>query len=411
MSRFAWVVCALLSNGCTGLVEVDNPGVIEGTALDPVRDGRTFSLSARQNFATAYGPLIVHGAWSTGEALSAETMLASTEFDRRDVTAENEALLSTWVLLSVARASAERTVSGLLGSAGDSANLDIARAALFAGYGSLLIAENFCQGAVDGGPPLPPEALLARAVEYFTLGLETGRVAARSGPSGDRAEASVIALAALVGRARARLQTGLSGERPAVLADAAQVPDTFTYALWYSDSPGQTGRLGNAVWHATGFRGVLNIAPAFRDLGDPRVPVAPPSTDFPAIDGITPLWTQQKYRSYAAPIRLASGLEARYLKAEAQGSAAMLALLQERREANGIPRLDGPSDEAAVTTEFMAQRAREFFLEGKRMGDARRHPGRVPDLPVPGAAYHRSGFAPIGSQQCWPLPSKELSQP
>lgn len=160
----------------------------------------------------------------------------------------------------------------------------------------------------------------------------------------------------------------------------------------------------------TAWRGALSVAPPFRDLDDPRVPVAPPASDLPPIDGITPLWTQQKYTSFAASIRLASGLEAEYLKAEADGAAAMLGLVQARRAANGLSSYPGPLDEVAVTQEFMRQRSREFFLEGKRLGDTRRQPGLVPDVPQPGAAYHKTGFEPISDQTCWPLPAKETAR-
>ena len=88
------------SVSCAGLVEVDNPGVIEDERLNPIGNGRLFSLSARQDFASALGWFIIVGAFSTGEAISAESMPWPSEFERRDLRGDNPGLLSAWVLLS-----------------------------------------------------------------------------------------------------------------------------------------------------------------------------------------------------------------------------------------------------------------------------------------------------------------------
>src|SRR5205085_2504953 len=58
---------ALLVGGCSNWLSVDNPGVIDQGALDPVADAPTLAKSAQQNFASAYGHLIVYSSWFTGE--------------------------------------------------------------------------------------------------------------------------------------------------------------------------------------------------------------------------------------------------------------------------------------------------------------------------------------------------------
>src|SRR5262249_49174337 len=144
-----------------------------------------------------------------------------------------------------------------------------------------------------------------------------------------------------------------------------------------------------------------------------RVPVAAPGTvvGLPQIgqDGILPFYAQRKYTTYDAPLRLASRLEADYIAAEASGTSAMLVLIQSRRAANNQPAYTGPSDEAPVLTEFEEQRGREFYLEGKRLGDFRRNPTAVLHVPQPGQAYFKSGFGPVGNQTCFPLPFAETS--
>ena len=136
--------------------------------------------------------------------------------------------------------------------------------------------------------------------------------------------------------------------------------------------------------------------------------VSAPSSQFPPFDGVTPLWTQKKYPALTASIRLASGLEAKYIAAEAQESDPdMLSLIQERRASNGQPPYTGDMGASALLLELMNQRSRDFFLEGKRMGDARRRPGLLPGYPRTGDPYHKSGFAPVSTQACWPLPAQE----
>ncbi|MBL8982377.1 MAG: hypothetical protein JNL26_09330, partial [Gemmatimonadetes bacterium] len=60
-----------------------------------------------------------------------------------------------------------------------------------------------------------------------------------------------------------------------------------------------------------------------------------------------------------------------------------------------------------VLTELMWQRSLEFWLEGKRQGDQRRNPNNMTGLPVPGSAYFKAGFAPVGNGTCYPLPLQE----
>jgi hypothetical protein len=116
---------------------------------------------------------------------------------------------------------------------------------------------------------------------------------------------------------------------------------------------------------------------------------------------------QQKYPAYTSPVRLASKIETDYIKAEAQGTAAQQAQIAARRAANGQPVYGGLTDSSSVLTEFFTQRGFDFYLEGKRLGDFRRHPANIIGVPVPGSAYWKAGFAPVGNNVCYPLPITE----
>jgi hypothetical protein len=386
---------------CDEFLSVDNPTVVEADAIDPVADATVLSRSAQQNLATSYGWLIMYSAWFTGEAYVIETFPTRNEFARRDVQVTNTSHnADVWAPLSQARALADR----YLALAGDAASsLNVARAAMVSGFAMQFMAEQFCVGTIstpdnEPGPPLNTQQMLDIAVQRFTRAIDVGRTLTG-------AEASNIVNSSLVGRARAHLQAGRAAQ---ALADANQVPAGFSYSLPYVDDVGNRTRLSNRLWQFTVDRGSIGVAPAFR-VADPRVPFLPPGQHpynaFDAADQ-SEFFAQQKYPSYAAPIRLASKMEADYIAAEAQGTAAMLTLIQARRAANNQGAYTGPTDPQSVLVEFFEQRGREFFLENKRLGDFRRHPTAVRHMPVPGTPY-RKGGEPIRDQQCYPLPLQE----
>ena len=99
---------ALLVGGCSNWLSVDNPGVIDQGALDPVADAPTLAKSAQQNFASAYGHLIVYSSWFTGETDVSETFPTRNEFGRRDISIQNGSLdVDVWYPLSLSVVSAD----------------------------------------------------------------------------------------------------------------------------------------------------------------------------------------------------------------------------------------------------------------------------------------------------------------
>ncbi|MFN2316166.1 MAG: hypothetical protein ABR551_09760 [Gemmatimonadales bacterium] len=391
----------LLTAGCSEWLTVPDPTVIDVGSLDPVADATLLASSAQQNFAVAYGWLIMYSGWFTGESDVAETFPTRNEFGRRDVVAQNASLNGdVWVPLSRA-ASASALVIGLDLPTPES-NINYARSHLWYGYSMLLMAEQFCEGTVRGGAPLTTAAMLDTAVTAFGRAISIGTAA--GGATGTQ-----IANTALVGRARAHLQ---AGNKPAALTDANAVPAGFVFNMPYVDDLGNRTRLGNRIWQFIADRGSQAVSPIWR-VDDPRVPqrVAPsnlaPQDAFYASDRGVPYVIQDKYPNFGSPIRVASKLEADYIAAEATGTAAMLALIQARRAANNQPAYAGGTGDAAVLEEFFTQRGLEFYLEGKRLGDFRRAGAAVIGMPVPGSTYWKPGFAPVGSQSCYVLPIQE----
>ena len=401
---------ALVLGGCTSWLSVDNPGVIDQGALNPVADAPTLARAAQENFASAYGHLIVYSSWFVGETDVSETFPTRNEFGRRSVSVLNGSLdVDVWFLLSLSAASSYNVLKIALPDT--TSNLSYARVNFVLGWSYLFMAEQFCQGTVLAGPPLNTQQMLDSAVAHFMTAISEGRGAGSDGPN--------LARASWVGLARAYLQ---AGNLAAASAATDSVPAGFNYNLNYIDDLSQRFRLANRMWFYVRDRGSIAVAPTWRigatppvntiQNADPRVPwmiptaYAPQDANYSTDRGV-PYAIQQKYPDYSTPVRLASKIEADYIKAETQGTAAELAQVAARRTANGQPAYGGLVDSNSVLTEFFTQRGLDFYLEGKRLGDFRRHPANIIGVPVPSSTYWKPGFAPVGSDVCYPLPITE----
>lgn len=398
----AVLATVLVGTACDDFLQVKTPTVIEVDALDPVADAPTLANSSIQNLASAYGWLIMYTSWMSGEADVAETFPTRNEFGRRDVAATNGSLSGdVWFPLSQAAASTYLVLEKDLPN--PTTNVSYQKAHFALGYAFLFMAENFCQGTVRNGPPLTETAMLDSAIAHFTSAITIGTAA--------NTTASVaMANAALVGRARAKLQ---KGDNAGATTDANAVPAGFNYNMEYYDDLSARTRLGNRMWQFTADRGSIAVAPFWR-VNDPRVPqrVAPsnllPQDANYTVDRGAPYVIQNKYPSFASPIRMASKIEADYIAAEAGGTAAQLTHIQARRAANGQSAYTGPTDAASVLLEFETQRGLEFYLEGKRLGDLQRNgEAAIAALPVAGSTYFKPGFSPVSNQTCIPLPITE----
>jgi hypothetical protein len=405
---------ALLLGGCNNWLGVDNPSIIDNDALDPIADAPVLARSAQQNFASAYGHLIVYSSWFVGETDVSETFPTRNEFGRRNITIQNGSLdTDVWFPLSQTVKSTYLVLDVVLPN--PDANINYARANLFLGYAYVFMAEQFCRGTVLSGPELTTLAMLDSAVAHFTLAISRG--------DGAGGEGLILANAARVGLARAQLQ---AGRLPEAIAAAATVPAGFNYNLTFIDDLANRFRLANRMWFYVRDRGSIAVAPIWRigpqvgpdtvQRAEPRVPwrVTKPTGDFApqdaayASDRGVRYAIQQKYTDYNIPVRLASKLEADYITAEAQGTAAQLTLIDARRVANGQPVYSGATDANSVLTEFFTQKGFDFYLEGKRLGDFRRYPANIIGVPVPGSTYWKPGFSPVGPDVCFPLPITEI---
>ena len=130
-----------------------------------------------------------------------------------------------------------------------------------------------------------------------------------------------------------------------------------------------------------------------------------------AQDNSLRLFRQTKYTSFTAPIRIASGLEARYISAEAElkasgNTAPALALITERRTAGSQPAFTGTSVDA-VLAELMDQRARDFWLEARHLGDVLRNPTAAALVPPVGSPFYKPTLGNFLPLACLPIPFSE----
>jgi hypothetical protein len=391
-------VLGLGLGACDDFLTVKNPNLINASAINPTQDAPTLAASAQQNFAVALGWFAMYQSWFVGETLVAETFPTRNEFGRREVLPANGSHnTDVWAPLSVALASSSQVLDLELPE--PNSNISRARAATFKGYSFLFMAESFCTGVSRGGPELSTAQMLDSAAASFETAISVGTA------NGTTAGVQLANLAR-VGLARTQLQ---AGRGPAAIAAAQAVPAGFTFNMTYVDDAGNRTRLGNRLWQFTLDRGSISVAPAYRINGDPRLRFKSPAQHnlAPQDPASGEFWLQDKYPAFNSPIRLGSKLEADYIQAEAEGTAAQLALIQARRAANNQPAYTGATTPAAVLTELMEQKGRDFYLEAKRMGDFRRNPNNVLNVPVPGSTYFKPGFSPVGNQTCWPLPLAE----
>lgn len=379
-------------------LDVSNPSVIDASTVDPITDARILSMSAQQNFYDALADIINSTALYSGETWTGAVRQESNDIARRAIVDTNIDLNGTfWAPLQFAIATNDQVGSVLRDLPDFNTNLNVARSSMWAGFAVELLGEIFCQGVINVGAPLTPAETQDSAIVRFQRAIQIA-----SGLTG--AEATKIGDASRVGLARAYLQ---KGELVNAVQAASAVPPAFVADAIYVDDPQSRGRTANGVFFTSA--GTTQIVAAdYRALDDPRVPFVDAGSN--AQDGRNRLFRQRKYAEFAAPIRVASGLEANYILAEAQlkqdDATAALALIAERRTVGGQPAFTGTGN-AAILAELMNQRARDFWLEAKHLGDYLRNPAATPFIPPAGVPYYKPDQGNFGDLTCLEVPFVE----
>jgi len=384
-------------------MDVINPGVVDATTFDPTQDASTLSLSAQSNLYRAYGTLIYYSAFLSGEAYVGAVRQETNDIGRRvESAATSDVNTFVWSPLQKSLATNELAIPVLLAGSAAASDINLARVEMNSGFSLVLMAETFCQGDILVGPPLTPAQLLDTAITRFTNAVAVGAAAASAGV----AEGTKVVNASNVGLARAYLQ---KGDNAHASQAAALVPSSFAYNdVTIDDASNRT--LANLVFSYDIGGNLIVVPDAYRALNDPRVPWKDALKK--AQDAGIQYYQQLKFTSYATPIRIASGLEASYIVAEANlksgDPTAALALIAARRAANGQTAFTGTGT-PVILAELMNQRAREFWLEGKHLGDWIRNPAATPFVPATGSTFYKPAQGNFGASNCLPVPVAETA--
>jgi hypothetical protein len=400
--RIAYSLMLLGLVGCS--LDVTNPSVIDASKFNPNADGRTLALSAQTRYYTAFQGAALYGALIADEGWTGAIRVQTNHLASRTFVGSDDIAIDFFFPLSLALASNVNAVTALSSGSGAATDLNLATVAMNAGFTFELMAETLCSATVQGGPEVTDAQLLDSAVKYFTKAIT---IATANGGG------ATIVSQSNVGLARAYLQ---GGNYANAATTAALVPANFVSFVVTSANVSTHDTLGNQIY-GTGVGNQFVVPKLYRFLNDPRVPQDSSINGTTTAPGLRYV-LQTKYKGYEANYRQTSGLEAKFIAAEAvlHGSGdtgPALTLIGTERTAGGQAAYAGGTDTLSVLTELLNQRAREFWLEGKKLGDLRRNPSVPLDgvLTEPtGTAYYLPGVVPtFGDKLCAPIPPEEIN--
>lgn len=248
-------------------------------------------------------------------------------------------------------------------------------------YTELFLAEEYCNG-------IPLSTITANGVVTYGSGTSTAEVYARALAHFDSAIAALADSARLlniarVGKGRTLVDLGRYAEAATAVS---AVPTSFLFNMEYSTNTSLQNNYNYSTVVLSKYRSVAEKDGGnglnFRTANDPRVPIT--NLGF-GQDGVSPLYNFAKFDSYASPITLASGIEARLIEAEAALQAnrndaattgtGWLGVLNTLRGSSINPAMtplaDPGSFDARVNL-LMRERAFWMFATSHRMADVRR---------------------------------------
>ena len=425
LARASGAIPALLLAGvlgaCKGVLEVDRPTLITEQTVK----GDSAMINAMVNgveneFRAGYAWVASSGAAQTDEAIFSHVWTPWDTYDNRDVTSDAPAHdIFTYPFLQRARGTSEKFVETLREVLGDRAanHAGFAKALTYAGYSHFQIAAHLCATPINGSAPKPPDEVFGIAIGYFEDAVRVGTAA----------NATDIVHLANVGLARTYLQMG---NKAKTIEFASKVPPNFSAWVRYAPNPdfGQW-TVYNLYNRLSGLRSPseFNLAldpDLMRNVRDLRVPFETDSTRR-MMEERGPRFGYLPYQPSSfsdwkpggktimtddADIRFASGLEARYMVAEAGGltGAPLRAFINERRAAGGLAPFAGT--DAQLTDELLEQRKWDFFLAGFRMPDLIRYKKLYSrDLWPKGklSGFTASYSQNYGAAECWPIGATE----
>jgi hypothetical protein len=358
---------SLFAVGCGDLLNVSNPGQIADEdlnlpqAVGPMVAGVAGDFALANRAVAVYMGLYANEVIHTGSFPSWRTWEPGRS--RRPSSIANEMFNTIARAVWVADNTAER-LENILEDA--SSRHELAEVLMWGGFARFFYADNFCQATFDGGPPVSPNEIYQQAEEILTRAIAVATAAG----------ANDLRLAAVAGRARARLWQGdFTGARN----DAMEIPAGFSYNIIYSRNSGRENNWW-ANYTRDHVRREAGVHPEFyedpRYQADPRTPFLDrgPGTFGP--DEIRHWVEQEKFVSRASPMPVVNWREARLIEAEAELSsdlARAVELIDELRTSVGLDPYDGPVTADDVWEQLLYERSAELWLQGRLWQDKYRN--------------------------------------
>jgi hypothetical protein len=407
-------------SACKDFLKAENPGAIEEPNVNSPAYVSLIANGPIYAFQGAHTDVTYWNAQLTDELYNRAVFVEEGQIDRRELYSDMSYLNAfLYAPMQRARFLADDATRRLKVALKDSASRDlrIARALAYAGMSYTVLGEMMCTTPIDLGVPKTPEQMFADAITRFQEAITVANAAkiylqSRPAPNpNDIAATDSVRTFALVGAARAALNRN---DKTAAIGFANQVPPAFEFRAYYTDN---TSAQRNRTYErlTVGSNAVLLNTPFAAMDGDPRVPRVAGTTGRGGVPLSPPSYSSFNNTPAGAPftpvvsVRIASGLEAQYVIAEAEGpTAATLTFVNQRRAAGMQAPVALTGD--ALMAELRDQRSRDFYLDNHRLGDVRRYlryynVDLFPAGPYPGST---SGQA-YGTAICWPLPTNEIN--
>jgi hypothetical protein len=401
--RAARAACLIpLLASCNGALDVVLPGRVQEAALDNPSLATTMVASAQGDFECAFSEYVhTTGLWANEYLNSSGGQevngwgARTPQYDAGTATcptvSSNRGAFTTYLPLQIARNQADNALKRMdtfTDAQVPTRTVLLATAAAYSGYAHTLLAEAYCQMALNEGPLVTPAEVLAIAEQRFTRAIDLATAANN---------ATLLNLAR-VGRARVRLDLG---NKTGAASDARLVAAGFVYNATYSST---TFRRNNTVVLNNNINFHESVAPAYRGLTvgttpDPRVPVRNENRN--GQDALTPLWTQQKYTTTASPIPIATWDEAQLIIAESEGGQSAVDAINRIRTKYNLPQYAAGGTAAQIQAQIVEERRRTLFLDGHAIGDHLR-------LQIPFLTGVNQKGVRYGDLTCLPLPPSEL---
>jgi hypothetical protein len=394
---------------CNNALDVTNPKYIDEGQLSSPALASVLLNTAVGAVNTNYSEFSWFSAIITDEALNATNDVFSGELSQRIIElAQGNA--GPYRNLQYTRATADTAAGRLRGlSAKPVGDLKLARALAYAGLSYIYLADFTCEAPLNGGPMVQDDSLYKIALSRFKEAIAD---AAGGTPA---LVADSIANLARVGAARASLNLG---DKAGAIAYASAVTNPFVVYADYIVSGNTT--LNNTLYvRVNGQNKQLGLHPLQQGKNDPRFRYV--TAAVLGHNQTTLLNVPYSPRSYStwkggpdsvailanSSIEIASQLEARYIRAEAEGPTALTAaLVAERRAAGNEPVLPAGADLMAALRE---EKLRDFMLSGRRLGDLRRYIKQGVGDFFPSGPHPTSQWGLYGSATCYIVSQDEVN--